>query len=110
MSMKSAPEEPIEFIRRCIRERKIYWTYHVNMRMERRYVMRDEILSATDSLELVESYPHDKYLPSYLVLAGSRFHVLFATDVEGDNVRVITTYVPDPDEWNPDLKTRRSDK
>jgi hypothetical protein len=59
---------------------------------------------------MVESYPEDKYLPSYLVLAGSRFHILFATDVEGDNVRVVTIYVPDSDEWNSDLKTRRSEK
>jgi hypothetical protein len=108
--MRKVPEDPLEFIRRCIRERKVYWTYHVNMRLAGRHVSRDEILSAADSYEMVESYPKDKYLPCYLVLAGSRFHVLFATDLEGDNVRVITTYVPDPEEWNPDLKTRRSDK
>jgi hypothetical protein len=80
------------------------------MRLVGRYVTRDEILSTVNSYEMVESYAEDKYLPSYLVLAGSRFHVLFATDVEGDNIRVITTYAPDPDEWNSDLKTRRSDK
>ena len=46
------------------------------------------------SYELVEAYPDDKYLPSYLILArhGSEaFHVLFATDLEGDNVRVVTS-------------------
>jgi hypothetical protein len=80
------------------------------MRLADRYVARDEILSSVDSYEMVESYPGDKYLPSYLVLAGSRFHILFAADVEGDNVRIITTYVPDRDEWESDLKTRRSDK
>ena len=82
----------------------------MNMRLAGRYITRDDILSDVNSYELVESYPEDKYLPSYLRLPGSRFHVLFATDVEGDNIRVITTYIPDPDEWNPDLKTRRSDK
>lgn len=54
--------------------------------------------------------PEDKYLPSYLVLArhGSEvFHVLFAVDVEGDNVRVVTSYRPDPMEWQPDMTTRR---
>jgi hypothetical protein len=34
-------------------------------------------------------------------------HVLFAVDVPGDNVRVITAYRPSADEWNDDLKTRR---
>jgi hypothetical protein len=39
-----------------------------------------------DSYEIVESYPDDKYLPSYLVLArpaGDAIHVLFATDCRG---------------------------
>src|SRR6266571_5041501 len=39
-----------------------------------------------------------KYLPSYLLLARhgeEAFHVLFAVDVEGDNVRVVTSYRPD---------------
>jgi len=43
---------------------------------------------------LVEAYPDDKYFPSYLILArhgSDAFHVLFATDVEGDNVRVVTS-------------------
>lgn len=108
--MRKVPDDPLEFIRRCIREQKLYWTYHVNMRLAGRYITRDDILSTVNSYEMVESYPEDKYLPSYLILAGSRFHVLFAADIEGDNIRVITTYIPDPDEWNPDLKTRRSDK
>ena len=64
-----------------------------------------------ESYESVESYPEDKFLPSYLVLArhGTEpFHVLFAVDVEGDNVRVVTAYRPDAREWEEDLKTRRS--
>jgi hypothetical protein len=60
---------------------------------------------------LVESYPQDKYLPSYLVLAhdGSEtFHVLFAADVAEENVRVVTAYRPSTDEWESDGKTRRT--
>jgi hypothetical protein len=63
------------------------------------------------SIALVEAYPDDKYLPSYLVLAhhGSEyFHILFAVDVEGDNVRVVTAYRPGSMEWEANLKTRRS--
>lgn len=72
---------------------------------------RDEIFGAVDSYELVESYPTDKYLPSYLVLAAlgsGACHVLFAADVDGDNVRVVTAYRPNPDDWDVDLKTRRA--
>ncbi|HEV2055963.1 MAG TPA: DUF4258 domain-containing protein [Methylomirabilota bacterium] len=75
-----------------------------------RFIPREVILAAVDTYELVEAYPDDKYLPSYLVLArhGSEaFHVLFAADVEGDNVRVVTSYRPDSQEWQADLKNRR---
>jgi hypothetical protein len=103
----AVPSDPLAFIQHCVRERKLLWTYHVNMRLEKRYITRDEILDAIDSYEMIESYPDDKYLPSYLVLAGDTFHVLFAVDVAGDNVRIVTAYRPDPKEWESDLRTRR---
>ena len=105
------PDDPVAFVQGCIRGRRILWTYHVNLRLQGRFIPRQTILDAVDSYEIVESYPDDKYLPSYLLLgrmAGDAIHVLFATDVEGDNVRVVTAYRPDPDEWEDDLKTRRA--
>ena len=71
------------------------------MRLAGRFIPREVILAAVDSYDLVEAYPDDKYLPSYLILArhgADAFHVLFATDVEGDNVRVVTSYRTDPRE------------
>ncbi len=82
-----------------------------HLRVRGRFVARQTILNAVDSYEIVESYPDDRYLPSYLVLgrlASDAVHVLFATDVRGDNVRVITAYRPSPDEWEEDLTTRRT--
>jgi len=104
------PDDPVAFIQRCVHERRILWTYHVNLRLKDRFVRRRMILDAADFYEIIESYPDDKYLPSYLVLArlaGDAIHVLFATDVEGDNVRVVTAYRPSLDEWEDDVKTRR---
>ncbi len=37
------PADALEFVRRCVRERKIHWTYHVNMRLAGRYISRDEV-------------------------------------------------------------------
>ncbi len=105
--MSQTPSDPLAFIQRCVRERKILWTYHVNMRLEQRHIARSEIVEAVDSFELVESYLEDKYMPSYLVVAAESFHVLFAADVENDNVRIVTAYRPDPSEWSPGFKTRR---
>ena len=104
------PDDPVRFIQERVRRAQIYWTYHVNMRLARRFIARQTILAAVDAYEVIEEYPTDKYLPSYLVLAhadAQSFHVLFAADVDGDNVRVVTAYRPDPREWEPDLKTRR---
>ncbi len=105
------PVDPIGFIQDRVRRGRILWTYHVNMRLAGRFIPREAILAAVDTYQLVEAYPDDRYLPSYLLLArhGSEaFHVLFAADVEGDNVRVVTSYRPDPGEWQADFKTRRS--
>ena len=105
------PRDPVRFIQDCIRRGRVLWTYHVNMRLAGRFIPRESILGAFDTLELVEAYPDDKYLPSYLVLGRAGpdvFHVLVAADVEGDNVRVVTAYRPDTGEWQDDLKTRRT--
>jgi hypothetical protein len=63
------PDDAVAFIRRCVGDRKIYWTYHVNMRLAGRHLTREAILGAVASYEIIEAYPEDKYLPSYLVRA-----------------------------------------
>lgn len=80
------------------------------MRLAGRFIPRESILAAVDTFEVIEAYPDDKYLPGYLLLGRSdagAFHVLFAADVEGDDVRAITAYRPDAAEWHDDLRTRR---
>lgn len=104
------PREPIAFIQDCVRRGRILWSYHVNMRLAGRFIRRASVLEALGSPEVVEAYPDDKYLPSYLVLGSAddeSFHVLVAVDVEGDNIRIVTAYRPDAGEWQSDLKTRR---
>ncbi|MBI4605135.1 MAG: DUF4258 domain-containing protein [Planctomycetes bacterium] len=104
------PSDPVRFIQDCIRRRHVLWTYHVNIRLAGRFIPREAILGAIETLELVEAYPDDKYRPNYLVLGQAdpdAFHVLVAADVEGQNVRVVTAYRPDAGEWQDDLKTRR---
>lgn len=104
------PGDPVGFIQDCIRRRRVFWTYHVNMRLAGRFITRESILGAFETLELVEAYPDDKYLPSYLLLGRAgpdAFHMLVAADVDGDNVRLVTAYRPDAGEWRDDLRTRR---
>ena len=68
--------------------------------------------AAERGFQIIEPYPDDKYLPSYLVRAewsGAVFHAQIATDVEGDNVRVVTMYMPKQEEWSVDFRIRRRD-
>jgi hypothetical protein len=108
---RKRPDDPLAFIQTCVRQQSIFWTYHVNMRLQRRSIARQAILEAVDTYEIIEAYPEDKYFPSYLVLATHQeegFHILFATDVASTNVRIVTAYRPSPDEWESDGKTRRT--
>ena len=104
------PEHPLEFIQRCVNQRKLRWTYHADIQMQDRTIDRQTIIDSVNAFEVIEEYPDDKYLPSYLVY--SRFgslviHVLFAADVAGDNARVVTSYFPNLVEWESDMRTRR---
>ena len=48
-------------------------------------------------------------MPSFLVRGeakGAVFHAQVATDVEGDNIRVVTMYTPDADEWEDGFRKR----
>ncbi len=103
-------KENLVFIKDCVRNRDILWTYHVNMRLNSRFISREEIINSFDSYEIIESYEEDKYLPSFLVYAtykGNIFHILFAVDRINNNVRIITAYKPDKLKWNEGFKIRR---
>ena len=80
------------------------------MRIQQRGLDREVLRDAVATLEIIEEYPQDKYLPSFLVRGeaeGVVFHAQIATDVEGGNVRVVTLYAPDPNQWAFGLRVRR---
>ena len=104
------PDDPLGFIRQSVLENRLYWTYHVTMRMEKRSIPSQIVRDSVESYEVIEAYPDDQYLPSYLIYArhgGMTFHVLFAADVPGKNVRIVTAYQPNPHEWEADFKRRK---
>ncbi len=80
------------------------------MRSDQRGLTTDSLIMAVSNLEIIERYPRDKYLPSFLVRGESKgtvFHAHIATDVEGDNIRVVTMYVPDSARWDGEFRVRR---
>jgi hypothetical protein len=81
------------------------------MRLKQRSLGSEILTSGVDSLEIIESYPDDKYLPSFLLRGEFEtlmFHALIATDVEAGNVRIVTMYIPAPEEWDSEFRARRA--
>ena len=74
---RKLPTDALAFIQRCVRERKVFWTYHVNMRLAGRYISRDELIEATETYEIIESCPEDKYLRA--ISSGLRRQVADST-------------------------------
>lgn len=102
--------EILEFIRFCIKNRRILWTYHVNIRLKERFIPREAVLYSVDTYEIIEEYPEDKYLPSYLIYAeykGEIIHIQIDADFENNNVRIVTAYRPTLNKWEQDFKSRR---
>ena len=105
------PDAPLAFIKECVSAGRVRWTYHVTMRLQQRALTAEMVRNAIATLEIVEAYPQDKYLPSFLVRGESEelvFHAQIATDLEGKNIRIVTMYTPHPDEWDEGLRLRRT--
>jgi hypothetical protein len=80
------------------------------MRLGQRAITRAMVIDSIDSYEIIESRTEAPRLPSYLVRAESGvdiIHILFAADTTNRNVRIVTAYRPDPDDWREDFRTRR---
>lgn len=79
------------------------------MRLQERRLTESLLRVAVDMLEIIEEYPRDKYLPSFLLggeVPGVSCHAVVATDL--DNIRVVTMYVPDSQQWDDDGRFRRA--
>jgi len=103
------PDDPLDFIKLCVKDRKIYWTFHVNMRLKGRYIPRRIILESVESFEIIEAYPEDKYLPATwsfrdMEILPSMCFLRWMCRGECEDYYCLS---PNPEEWEEDLKTRR---
>ena len=105
--------EETHFIQNCVREGRLFWTYHANIRLSQRFIDRRIALESVDQYEIIEYYPEQNgshYLPNYLVYTEYQrevFHILFALDKEDQNVRIITVYRPAPEAWDEGFRRRK---
>jgi len=87
---------------------------HAHERSFQRSISRDDIRHVLETGEIIQEYPDDRPLPSYLVLGWTEnesrpIHVVAADDEEEDVTHVITVYEPDPDLWTDDFRKKQSD-
>jgi hypothetical protein len=78
--------------------------------MFERRVSVEKVAAALQSGETIEDYSGEMPEPSRLILGfqGKRpFHLVVSEDPETNQITIITVYVPDPDKWHKDFKSRR---
>ena len=66
------------------------------MRLQQRALTAGMIRNAMATLEIIEAYPQDKYLPSFLVRGESEacVYAQIVTDVEGENIESLPCTLP----------------
>jgi hypothetical protein len=93
-----------------VNNRKTIFRVHAVQRMFERHVTLKNTLSAIKTGEVIENYSSETPEPSRLILGfqGKRpFHVVTSENLETNETTVITVYVPDPNKWKKDSRSRK---
>ena len=98
-------------IAQAVAEGRYRYTLHGAQKRIERGISGQEIEAILASGEVIEHYPNHRYGPCCLILgstaAGRQLHVLCS---DRSVIDIITVYDPEPKEWEPDLRTRRTAK
>ena len=99
----------INLLRQKIGSNQFEFTKHALDQSILRRITVQEVHEAIENGEVIENYPDDKYGPSCLVFGttklGKHLH-LQCSHPSRKNVKIITLYQPNPEEWI-DYKVRR---
>lgn len=89
---------------------KILFRVHAVQRLFERNVSVKKVLVAIELGETIEDYSAEMPEPSRLILGfqGKRpFHVVASDNPETNETTIITVYIPEPDKWRKDFRSRR---
>lgn len=89
----------------------ILYRVHAVQRMFERKIAVKSVSHAVRSGETIEDYSAEMAQPGRLALGfqGKRpLHVVVSEDPKAVEITVITVYIPDPDRWDRQFKSRRS--
>lgn len=100
---------PINEICNAITTGRVLWKKHALERMMEREISRAQVLQAITQGQIIENYPDDYPVPSFLFLAyePEPLHVVVAYDAQTLQCHVITAYRPDLIHFETDFMTRR---
>ena len=90
---------------------QVFFRVHAIQRMFERNVSAQDVSQALQLGETIEDYSGEMPEPSRLILAvkGRRpLHVVTSENQPSNEVTVITVYIPDPEKWSKDFRSRKS--
>lgn len=90
---------------------KIFFRVHAIQRMFERGISEKFVLRTLEFGDTIEDYSSEMHLPSRLILSFQGkypIHVVASENPETKETMIITVYIPDPDKWNKDFKSRRA--
>ena len=89
---------------------KTIFRIHAVQRMFERDVSVKKVLGALKTGEIIEDYSSETPEPSRLILGfqGKRpFHVVTSENLKTNVTTIITVYIPDPEKWKRDFRSRK---
>jgi uncharacterized protein DUF4258 len=102
-------EQTLAIIREHVRRGDYVISFTHTEKLRERKISADDLEEAIRNGTIVEDYPDDARGPSCLILGqsgGRPLHVVCGR-LEEQRILIITAYEPDPEEWEPDWRTRR---
>ena len=91
-------------------ELKILYRVHAIQRMFEREIAAGKVRKALEAGDVIEDYSAEMPEPSRLVMGfqGKRpFHIVTSENMAENMITVVTVYLPDPNKWKKDGRSRR---
>lgn len=103
--------EIINSIKDFLKLGKVSFKRHALVRLLERRITVSEVEEVLLNPTLIESYPDDKPLPSYLIggktTLGRALHIVIALDEPAKYIWIITVYEPDTSIWENEYQKRK---
>ena len=98
----------IEQFREINKPETMVVTQHCRIRFAERGIKLNDVCEAINTGVIIEDYLEDFPFPSCLILGKTRDNNLhICASINEGFIYVITAYIPDPDKWEHDLRTRK---